>query len=138
MMKGKDSMFQNIRNESARPEPSQVKPGILAPDENDPLFENLVRFVTRHCLQFVEMHGGGPDDYYIGAAADAHRQLLEFHRIPDDTPYFIRDGLHTTAARSIKQQLVLKGCRGVGYVEADDSLKLYMYKILPGVTVEDD
>lgn len=131
-------MFHTYRNESARLDSPSAKPCVLPPDENDPLFENLVRCMTRHCLQFVETHGGDLGAYYIGVANDAQQRLMAFHQLPDNVPYFIRDGLHFTAARSIIQQLILKGCRGVGYVEADDTLKLYMYKTLPGVTVEDD
>lgn len=131
-------MFQNIRSEATDSRIPHANPCVQAPDESDPLFENLVRCITRHCLQFVELHGGQLGDYYIGAAGDAHRHLIDYHQLPEDIPYFIRDGLDFAAARSIIQQLVIKGCRGVGYVEAHHALKLYMYKILPGVTVEDD
>ncbi|MCB2204547.1 hypothetical protein KQI65_07350 [bacterium] len=108
------------------------------PAENDPLFENLVRCVSRHCRKFVDLHGGEIKDYYIGAAGDAREKLMTFHQVPDDTPYLIRDGLHFDAARTIVQQLIQKGCRGVAYVEAGDDLDLYLYRVVPGVTVEDD
>ncbi len=111
---------------------------VQPPDENDPLFENLVRCVTRHCQQFVELHGSDYGSYCIGASRDAREQLLQVHGIPEDTPYIIRDGLHTVAARTIIQQMVQRGCHGVVYVEAAESLDIYMYRIVPGVTVEND
>jgi len=111
---------------------------VQPPDENDPIFENLVRCVTRHCKQFVELHGGDLRAYCIGASIDAREKLVQVHCIPEDTPYIIRDGLHTTAARTVIQQMVKRGCHGVVYVEAAESLDLYMYRIVPGVTVEDD
>jgi hypothetical protein len=108
------------------------------PDENDPLFENLVRCVTRHCLTFMDENGGDFRDYFIGTSAQAKDRLQEYHRLPPGTSTFLRDGLNFPAARTIVQQMVLKGCHGVPYIAAEEGLELYMYRIIPGVTVEDE
>jgi len=78
----------------------------------------------------INKRGGGYSGWYCGVAADPKQRLFNDHNVDKDKGAWIyRDATTDTAARSIEDYFLKKGCKGGDGGGDHKSKYVYAYKI---------